>query len=223
MTSKDVKTHSVRPTTGSPKSRPPPSASPTSTIPSTANTVSSSTGTASAGGATSNIDKYTELKNQLTSQILRKQELTAKLNALEDSIYEKENEYFNDSTYGSIVKGFENFSKTGGGGSNKKRIQYTDEDHIFSLSSVNYIKTLMKRQGQLNGTNGTAGPGGGSGSGGPSNAKDDLDDYEDSVEPGASVSSINNRVSSTGLISDREGSSNSSTPSRKRKARNLDD
>ncbi|ABN65188.2 predicted protein, partial [Scheffersomyces stipitis CBS 6054] len=152
------------------------------------------------------IDKYTEIKNQLTSSILRKQELTAKLNALEDSIYEKENEYFNDSTYGNIVKGFENFSKAGGGGSsNKKRIQYTDDDHIFSLSSVNYIKTLNKRQGvTMNGVNGN-----------------DLDDYEDSVEPANGGAAI--RVASSGLASDRDASSNSSTPSRKRKARNLDD
>lgn len=172
----------------------------------------------SASGAPSSIDKYTEIKNQLTLLILRKQELTAKLNALEDSIYEKENEYFNDSTYGNIVKGFENFSKAGGGGSsNKKRIQYTDDDHIFSLSSVNYIKTLNKRQGvTMNGVNGSLGSGGGS-----SNTKDDLDDYEDSVEPANGGAAI--RVASSGLASDRDASSNLSTPSRKRKARNLDD
>lgn len=113
------------------------------------------------------VDKYAETKAKLTQQILKKQQLATKLNQLEDSIYEKESEYFNESTYGNIVKGFDSFSKTtGGGGSNKRRFQYTDDDHIFSLSSINYIKSLAKRQG-LNG-HGT---------------RDDLDDYEDSIEP----------------------------------------
>lgn len=93
-------------------------------------------------------EKYVELKNKLIQQILKKQELTRKLTTLEDSIYQKEIDYFEESPLGNIVKGFENFSKTGGGGgANKRKIVYSEDDHIFSLSSVNYIKSLMKRQG----------------------------------------------------------------------------
>lgn len=47
------------------------------------------TGTSTTGNTsldTPSIDKYTEIKNQLTEQILKKQELTAKLTAIEDSI-----------------------------------------------------------------------------------------------------------------------------------------
>lgn len=108
-------------------------------------------------------DKYGKLKDDLVKDILKKQELEKKLQELEDSIYEKENDYFNESVYGNIIKGFENFSKASGS-THKKRLQYTDDDHIFSMSSTNYIKQLMKKQGV---TNGSA----------------DFDDYEDVVKP----------------------------------------
>lgn len=122
------------------------------------------------------IDQYTQLKNELTKQILKKQELDAQLLALEESIYDKENDYFNESTYGNIVKGFDNFSKSSSGGSNKRKMVYTDDDHIFSLSSSTFVKTLMKREGVT-----TGGP--------------DLDDYEDSVDP---VSGTNTGPESNG-------------------------
>lgn len=110
------------------------------------------------------IDQYTKLKNELTQLILRKQELDAQLAALEDSIYDKESDYFNESTYGNIVKGFDSFAKLSAGGSNKRKMIYTDDDHIFSLSSSTFVKTLMKREGMSTGA-------------------PDLDDYEDSVDP----------------------------------------
>lgn len=177
-----------------------------------------SAGAAGASPDVPSIDKYTEVKNQLTEQILKKQELTAKLTALEDSIYEKETDYFNESTYGNIVKGFENFSKTsGGGGSNKRRYQYTDDDHIFSLSSVNYIKSMMKRQGISNGGNGS---GYASGAGGA--IRDDFDEYEDSVDPGSAAAAAAAAKPTAAAITE-ESLSALATPTRKRKVRNLDD
>lgn len=110
------------------------------------------------------LDQYTQLKNELTQLILKKQELDAQLLSLEEAIYEKENDYFNESTYGNIVKGFDNFAKSSSGGSNKRKMVYTDDDHIFSLSSSSFVKTLIKREGVNNGAT-------------------DLDDYEDSVDP----------------------------------------
>lgn len=114
------------------------------------------------------IDQYTKLKNDLTRQILKKNEIDTKLLELEDQIYEKELEYFNESTYGNIVKGFDNFAKISSGGSSKRKLVYNDEDHIFSLSSGTHVKTLMKKQGLASGV-------------------PDLDDYEDSVEPVAAT------------------------------------
>ncbi|KAM9898660.1 hypothetical protein OXX69_009783 [Metschnikowia pulcherrima] len=110
------------------------------------------------------VDQYTKLKNDLTRSILRKKEIDSKLGELEDTIYEKETDYFNESTYGNIVKGFDNFAKNSSGGSNKRRLVITDEDHIFSMSSATFVKTLQKKQGTASTTT-------------------DLDDYEDSVEP----------------------------------------
>ncbi|OBA20723.1 NuA4-domain-containing protein [Metschnikowia bicuspidata var. bicuspidata NRRL YB-4993] len=110
------------------------------------------------------IDEYTRLKNELTRLILKKKEVDSRLAELEESIYEKETDYFNDSAYGNIVKGFDNFAKSSSGGSNKRRLVITDEDHIFSMSSATFVKTLLKRQGMVS-------------------TATDLDDYEDSVEP----------------------------------------
>lgn len=149
-------------------------------------------------------EMYSDIKSKLTQQILRKQELTAKLNNIEDSIYERELDYLGESAYGNIVKGFESFSKTSGGGSNKRRFQYSEDDHIFSLSSANYIKLLAKRQG-LSGSYAGAG-------------KEDFDEYEDSVEPGSAVPS-----SAVAKTVEKESTSNNNTLSRKRKARIIED
>ncbi|EGW30908.1 uncharacterized protein SPAPADRAFT_52101 [Spathaspora passalidarum NRRL Y-27907] len=187
------------------------------------------------------VENYNKLKNKLIQQIVKRQELTTKLTSLEDSIYQKELDYFEESNFGNIVKGFENFSKSGGGGSsggsggggggggassgfggNKRRIVYTEDDHIFSLSSVNYIKGLMKRQGGNYGMNGS------------NNAnKDDFDDYEDSIDPGSAGmknanaaspgASITSGATAVSAASPGDSTSGSGTPMRKRKARVLDD
>ncbi|CAN3355256.1 chromatin modification-related protein Eaf6p [Diutina catenulata] len=138
-------------------------------------------------------DKYTKLKDDLVKEILKKQELEKKLSDLEDQIYDKENDYFNESVYGNIIKGFDNFSKASGSTA-KKRLQYSEDDHIFSLSSTNYLKQMMKKQGTANGTT--------------------IDDYEDVVEPrdqGAGSPSVPAAPSDDG--------SASSPPARKRKSR----
>lgn len=108
------------------------------------------------------VDDYAAAKNKLTQLILKKQALEASLNQLEESIYEKESDYFNESVHGNIVKGFENFTKSSSS-SNKKRMVYSEDDHIFSLSSGTYVKTLMRNMG--------------------TNPKEDYYDYEDCVEP----------------------------------------
>lgn len=110
------------------------------------------------------VDEYTKLKNELVQQIIKKQELEANLLKLEDTIYEKELEYFDETPFGNIMKGFDNFAKSASGGSHKKRIKFEPEDHIFSMSSVSYVKLLEKRRGEYTG---------------PS---PDADDFEDSVE-----------------------------------------
>lgn len=176
---------------------------------------------------TPSIEQYNELKNQLTQQILKKQELDSQLGTLESTIYDKETEYFNESIYGNIVRGFENFSKNSGGGSagsmgsNKRRLAYTDDDHIFSLSSINFVKTLMKRQGlSINDSyQYTDSPS--SNSNNPT--KDDFDDYEDSVDPNIGKDPKSNGVSTESPATTPGTPTSSGIPPRKRKARALDD
>ncbi|KAI5957957.1 EAF6 [Candida theae] len=215
---------------------------------------SSSSSTRGSKGVAS-IDKYNELKKKLTQQILKKQELTNKLSKLEDTIYQKESSYFEESYSGNIVKGFENFSKSSGGGAGasgggagsgasgfKRRIVYTEDDHIFSLSSISFVKNMVKRHG--------AGYVNGSLSNGPAtsiiNSKDELDDYEDSVDPttanlgvksssqatattaspAAAAAAAAATVTAAATVSAdgaKSETSRSSTPSRKRKARTIED
>lgn len=168
---------------------------------------STTTSTTTTTTTTKNTEKYDELRKKLVQQILKKQELSKKLSNLEDTIYQKEVEYFEDSPLGNIIKGFENITKTSGGSgnSNKRRVVYTDDDHIFSLSSVNYIKQMLKKQGQsINGSSTTT--------------KDDFDDYEDSVDP--ATAGLEKKANS---IERSETPSSGGTPSRKRKARTFDD
>lgn len=122
-------------------------------------------------GDASDLERYNGLKAKLISEIVRKQELSSALEDLEDSIYNKENDYFGESVYGNIVKGFDNFNKSNTGGSNKRKLTYSDEDHIFSMSSVNYVKNVMRKQGLA--SNGSK--------------NEDFEDYEDSVEPGSAT------------------------------------
>ena len=165
------------------------------------------------------IDQYNALKKKLIQLILKKQEINAKLSKLEDQLYQKESNYFEESTVGNIVKGFENFSKASGGallssggggggggkggsgsggggggagggaggGGYKRRIIYTDDDHIFSLSSTNFVKNMVKKHGQ-NFKESTPTTNGGSGANssiasGNTSKQEDFDDYEDSVDP----------------------------------------
>ncbi|KAG5417584.1 EAF6 [Candida metapsilosis] len=211
-----------------------------------ASTPSSSSTKQSKGAAS--VEKYNDLKKKLTQQILKKQEIANKLAKLEDTIYQKESSYFEESYSGNIVKGFENFSKSSGGGASatgggggsgasgfKRRIVYTEDDHIFSLSSISFVKNMVKRHGAgyaaaANGAlaNATASS--------IINARDDFDDYEDSVDPttanlgikpgnagAAGSASATPVAASVALENNKQEISRSSTPSRKRKARTIED
>ncbi|KAI5950399.1 EAF6 [Candida margitis] len=184
-----------------------------------------------SGKSSASIEKYNELKKKLTQQILKKQEITNKLSKLEDTIYQKESDYFEESYSGNIVKGFENFSKSSGGGSGgsgggsgtsgfRRKMVYTEDDHIFSLSSINFVKNMVKRHGPgyANGSigNGTASS--------IINSKDDFDDYEDSVDPTTANMGIkSNNTAAAAASENKSETSRSSTPSRKRKARTIED
>lgn len=208
------------------------------------------------------IDKYNDLKKKLIQQILKKQEIGNKLSKLEDTIYQKESDYFESSYSGNIVKGFENFAKSGGGGASgvsgggggggsgtsgfKRRIVYTEDDHIFSLSSISFVKNMVKRHG-ANYAAATTVVGNGSLSNGSAssiiNSKDDFDDYEDSIDPTTANLGVKHNSNQSSAVAPvatatatssaaaaapstenaKSETSRSSTPSRKRKARTIED
>lgn len=99
------------------------------------------------------IEQYNSVKQKLTAQILRKQLIDAKLTELEERIYDKETGYFQESSFGNIVKGFDNFGKTSGGG-------------VVISGSGSNIGGGSSGGGLLNGSYG-----GGSGGGGGGNMK----------------------------------------------------
>lgn len=96
--------------------------------------------------------EYEKLKKQLHQQIINKRNLDKELTQLEEDIFNKETQYFGNSTYGNIIKGFDNFTK-GSSSSNRKKIQFSDDDRIFSLSSSTYVRHLKKLEehGEENG------------------------------------------------------------------------
>ncbi|GME75759.1 unnamed protein product [Ambrosiozyma monospora] len=95
------------------------------------------------------IDKkaeYEKLKKQLKAAINRKKDLDQQLAKLEEDIFNKETKYLSEgAAHGNIIKGFENFTKNSSSSSARnKKIQFTDEDRIFSLSSSTYVRHLKR-------------------------------------------------------------------------------
>ncbi|KAH3668191.1 hypothetical protein OGAPHI_001945 [Ogataea philodendri] len=99
---------------------------------------------------------YDRLKKKLKDALNRKKEIDRQVTRLEEDIFNKETAYLSEGAqHGNIIKGFENFTKTttSTSSSRGKKIQFTDEDRIFSLSSATYVRHLKKiNSGQMQGT-----------------------------------------------------------------------
>ncbi|ANZ73319.1 BA75_00990T0 [Komagataella pastoris] len=92
--------------------------------------------------------EYEKLKKELHQKVLKKKQMDDELTAIEEDIFNMETAYLtNNSSYGNIIKGFENFTKSSHSNNNpaaRKRYQFTDNDRIFSLSSSTYVRHLKK-------------------------------------------------------------------------------
>ncbi len=91
--------------------------------------------------------EYEKLKKKLKESLGKKKDLEKTLTKLEEDIFNKETKYLSDGiNHGNIIKGFENFTKNVSNSSTgrTKKIQFTDEDRIFSLSSATYVRHLKK-------------------------------------------------------------------------------
>jgi len=91
--------------------------------------------------------RYIVMKKKLKELLNKRNALEDDVTKLEEDIYEKETQYLADgSVRGNIVRGFRNFSKTSSSSSRVRKIPFTDEDRIFSLSSSTYVMHLRKEQ-----------------------------------------------------------------------------
>lgn len=120
------------------------------------------------------LEEYKKLKEQLKQSLQEKRILEDQYDKIQQEIYDKETEYFTSSTYmtssttttvsgqvstkplqipGNIVKGFDGFTKPLHHANNNHHDlnQIMDnDDRIFSLSSVNYIKQTGEIDRYLN-------------------------------------------------------------------------
>lgn len=93
--------------------------------------------------------RYIVMKKKLKELLNKRNALEDDVTKLEEDIYEKETKYLADGAVrGNVVRGFRNFSKTSSSSSRVRKIPFTDEDRIFSLSSSTYVMHLRKEQGE---------------------------------------------------------------------------
>ncbi|CDK27076.1 unnamed protein product [Kuraishia capsulata CBS 1993] len=90
------------------------------------------------------VAEYEKLKKKLHQRIQDKRNLDKQLTQLEEEIFNKETLYLSEATYGNIIKGFDNFTKSASAQQAKKKMVFGDEDRIFSLSSSTYVRHLKK-------------------------------------------------------------------------------
>ena len=157
------------------------------------------TTTSSATDPTRGVPYYEQLKRKLTATLDSKRQLDRQLANLEDQIYRFEASYLEEtSAAGNIIRGFDNYIKAsgtlgstsggasggapagggagGGGTSTRRRGGVTDQDRIFSRSSVGFMRESSPSGTPLTGSNagtptvdgalGSAGGGASNGGGG---------------------------------------------------------
>lgn len=95
--------------------------------------------------ATDNLKEYEKLKKQLQQAILKKKSLDKQITQIEEDIFQKETTYLSESNNSNIVRGFESLSKLNASNINKKKLVFTDDDRIFSLSSHTFVRHLQKK------------------------------------------------------------------------------
>lgn len=112
---------------------------------------------ANSDDATRGMPYYDRLKKTLKASIKQKQDLEDTLAKIEQSIWNKEAAYLDDTSAGNIMKGFDNYIKAsgapgglsaGGGTASRKKATVSEQDRLFSRSSVGFwnsmrVRTLM--------------------------------------------------------------------------------
>lgn len=95
--------------------------------------------------------QYEDAKKELIDLLNKKKQIDRTLVSLEASIYAFEGSYLEDTaTTGNIIRGFDSYLKaqpTSYGSSRHKKVQVSESDRLFSLSSSTYTKSLQLKQG----------------------------------------------------------------------------
>ncbi|KAK0657204.1 histone acetyltransferase subunit NuA4-domain-containing protein [Cercophora newfieldiana] len=94
---------------------------------------------AGAGDAAAGIPFYEKQRQHLKELIARKRALEKRLAAQEESIYNKETEYLDNTPAGNIITGFDNYTKgTGTAAAARRKTGLTEANRVFSRSSISY-------------------------------------------------------------------------------------
>ncbi|OUM52407.1 hypothetical protein BVG19_g1596 [[Candida] boidinii] len=151
--------------------------------------------------------EYEKLTKKLKQALQKKKDLDSQMSKLEEEIYNKESIYLSEgASQGNLLKGFENFAKiststVSSHNSKNRKIQFGDEDRVFSLSSAKYVRKLKK----LNRENGDGGD----------DDDDDDDDDEDSDDDDDDTG--DNKVSESSQKNNSKAPRSSSATPRKNK------
>ncbi|KAK3942181.1 NuA4-domain-containing protein [Diplogelasinospora grovesii] len=95
-----------------------------------------------AGGgsdAAAGIPFYEKQRQHLKDLLARKRAIDKKIAAQEESIYQKESEYLENTPMGNIITGFDNYTKgTTTAAAQRRKTGLTDANRVFSRSSISY-------------------------------------------------------------------------------------
>ncbi|KAK4449256.1 histone acetyltransferase subunit NuA4-domain-containing protein [Podospora aff. communis PSN243] len=94
---------------------------------------------AGANDAAAGIPFYEKQRQHLKELIARKRALEKRLAAQEESIYNKETEYLENTPGGNVITGFDNYTKgTGTAAAARRKTGLTEANRVFSRSSISY-------------------------------------------------------------------------------------
>ncbi|KAK5657090.1 hypothetical protein OQA88_3618 [Cercophora sp. LCS_1] len=129
--------------------------------------------------AAAGIPYYEKQRAHLKELIARRRTLEKRITNTEDSIYQKETEYLENTPSGNIITGFDNYTKgTGNAANARRKTGLSEANRVFSRSSISYnANSVESTSGNSTPANSHAptplstsfagGTGGGSGSGAP--------------------------------------------------------
>lgn len=88
---------------------------------------------------------YEQERQKLKRALSKKREIERGLQLIEDTIYEKEGMYLENSAQGNIITGFDSYTKGGSApaGASRKPRQVADANRVFSRSSISYRQDLV--------------------------------------------------------------------------------